>query len=48
MTIARGEYGEIEFTLRVRRAIHTATPNENAQILTPGDIVLGYWENKGW
>lgn len=46
MTIACREYEAIVYTLGVRHALHTATPNETAQLLTPGDELLVYGEHK--
>lgn len=48
MTTARREYEAIVSQLRIRRALHSALPNEAAASLTPGDEVLVYRENVGW
>lgn len=47
MTTARREYEAIVAQLRIRRALHTALPNEAAAELTPGDEVLVYREKIG-
>lgn len=48
MQIARREYESIVAKLRIRRALHSATPNETALDLTPGAEVLVYREKDGW
>lgn len=47
MQIARNEYESIVATLRVRRALNSATPNESSIDLTPGDEVLVHREKTG-
>ena len=42
MHIARREYESIIAKLRIRGALHTASPNETALDLTPGAEVLFY------
>lgn len=48
MTTARREYESIVSQLRIRKALHTNLPNEQAQHLTPGTEVLVYREKRGW
>lgn len=46
MQISRNEYESIVTSLRLRHALHSATPNETVIDLTPGDEVLVYREKK--
>lgn len=46
--IARREYETIVAKLRIRRALHSASPNETALDLTSGAEVLVYREKDGW
>lgn len=48
MSNTRRKYEAIVSFLRLRRALHTATPNETSQDLHPGDEVLVHREEKGW
>lgn len=48
MTAARREYEALVAALRTRRAMHTASPNEAALDVSPGDEVLVYREKTGW
>lgn len=42
MTTTRREYESIVAQLRIKRAMHSAPPNESAHELTPGNAVLVY------
>ena len=48
MSTTRREYEAILAQLHIKRALHTAPPNESIIDLTPGDEVLVYREKKGW
>lgn len=48
MTIKRREYEAIVSASRVHRALHSATPNETVQDITPGQEVLVYDKKVGW
>lgn len=48
MQISRREYEPIVAKLRIRRALHSASPNKTAIDLTPGSEVLVYREKDVW
>lgn len=48
MTSARREYEAVVSSLRIRRAMNTAAPNEEVANITPGRDVLVYREKKEW
>lgn len=48
MQVARKEYEAILSTLHLRRALHSATPNDDFFNFYPGDEVWVYSEKTGW